>query len=191
MKVKIISAIVFLCGAVSLVVGNILPEVLLKTYADAKGISMFIDAEKSVYSIRIKFFISDWYCFFLCLGVALILTALFCFAFTKTARTVCGLATSAISLSLSAVGGAGLYCILVCLETAVFDDAHKYPITYPTSAILVIFCLVAFVALTALYLKIRQKHRSIKGFVIDIFTSVIYLPAVFFACSLLHKLIDL
>ena len=178
MKIKIFSTIVFLFGIFSLFIKNIVPEWILKIYADAKGISLLSDTN----SITIKFFITNWSYLFLCLGCALIMTAMFCFLFTQTVKNTCTLATSAISIGLSAIGGMGVYCVLVWFSTVAFGEQHKYPITYPTSIILGMFCFFLFIVLAVIYFYIKQKKQSLKGFVIDILTSIIYLPT-FFAHS--------
>lgn len=114
-------------------------------------------------------------------GAALIVTALFCLIFSKTIKANSTIKTSAISLCLSAVGALGLVCALIWYTIIVFHEMSKHPISYPVSVFLGIICFVFFIILIVLYFKHRRNSWSIKGVLIDVLTSIIYLPFFFFA----------
>ena len=189
MKIKITSAIVFLCGILALIVKDFTPTPLVKIYVYGYRTGMNGGIDPDTYNFAMQRFMSAWSRCFMPLGGALILTALFCFIFTKTVNKFCSLPTSAISVALSAVGGLGLFCAFVWFCIAAFGEADKYPIEYPTSIILGMLCFFVFIALIALYLAKRRERWSLKGFVIDILTSIIYLPSVFCACDIVYMLI--
>ena len=72
-----------------------------------------------------------------------------------------------------------------------FGGAPKrYPVRYPLSIALGMVCLCVFILLGLLYCKLREGKWSIRGVAIDVLTSILYLPAFFFAFIYLYSLID-
>lgn len=67
--------------------------------------------------------------FLLLSGVDLIITALFCFLFSKTVQAYCYIPTSGISVGLSALG---VVCFLMWFSIASFDEMSRHPIAYPS-----------------------------------------------------------
>lgn len=125
------------------------------------------------------------------LGVAVMISAVFCLLFSKTVQGHCGLKTSLVSLGLSATGAAGLCCVLIWIACVAFGGAPKhYPVRYPLSIALGMVCLCVFILLGLLYCKLREGKWSIRGVVIDVLTSILYLPAFFFAFNYLYALVD-
>ena len=123
-------------------------------------------------------------------GIALITTALFCLIFPKAVKLSLTLKTTAISLCLSAVGAIGLTCALNWSAITAFSEVSKYPIEYPISVITGLVSLMVFIVLIGVYLKVRSAQPSAKGFIIDILTSIIYLPAFLFAMSFIYNLLN-
>ena len=125
------------------------------------------------------------------LGAAVMISAVFCLLFSKTVQGHCTLKTSLVSLGLSATGAAGLYCVLIWIACVAFGGATKrYPVRYPLSIALGMVCLCVFILLGLLYCKVREGKWSIRGVAIDVLTSILYLPAFFFAFNYLYSLID-
>ena len=110
------------------------------------------------------------------LGIALIVSAAFCLLFPKTVKAHCNISTSIISAGLSAIGALGLTCVLLWFSIVSFGEMSKHPIEHPVSILLGVFSLLVFLALIIVYFKIRKKNWSFKGMIIDILTSIIYLP---------------
>ncbi len=121
------------------------------------------------------------------LGFSLIVSSLFCLILPKTVQTHCSLATSTVSLGLSAVGGLGLYCVFLWFVIVSFNEMDKYPFAYPASIVTGMLCFVGVIALGGLYFKARKGKWSISGVLIDIFTIVLYLPTFLFTYSFLYE----
>ena len=125
------------------------------------------------------------------LGAAVMISAIFCLLFSKTGQGHCALKTSLVSLGLSATGAAGLCCVLIWAACVAFGGAPKrYPVRYPLSIALGMVCLCVFILLGMLYCKLRKDKWSAKGLLIDVLTSILYLPAFFFAFIYLFELVN-
>ena len=175
MKEKIASSIVFLCGCALVAIRNIVPTPLLELLS-------YIGSE-----IPERSFLFFWRHLLLFFGCALMLCGLFCFIFTKTAKSSLYFSTTAISLVISGMCSGGLYCFLVL---ALLENHSKHPITYPVGVSLLLISFFSLPALLSAYFIIRQKHWSIKGIIIDILTSIIFMPSIFFACMMIHNILD-
>ena len=124
------------------------------------------------------------------LGICLVISAVFCLIFSNTVKKYCNIKTSLISLGLSCVGAIGLVCVFIWFSIVSFGEMSKHPIEYPVSVLLGIVCFFAFVVLIAVYLKLRKTNWSIKGLIIDILTSIIYLPTFFYIFSYIYGLLN-
>ena len=124
------------------------------------------------------------------LGITLFVSSGFCLLFSKTIKTYCNSKSSAISLGLSAAGVLGLICAFMWFTIVTFHEMEKYPIAYPVSILLGILCAVAFVVLLVLYFEVRRMNWSIKGFIIDVLTGIVYLPAFFFVFAYLSEIVS-
>jgi hypothetical protein len=65
----------------------------------------------------------------------------------------------------------------------------KHPIEYPVSIILGLLCFFAFVALIVMYCILRIKKWSFKGVIIDILTSIVWLPTFFLIFAFLSEMV--
>ena len=122
-------------------------------------------------------------------GITLMISAVFCLLFSKTVKEHCAVKTSAISLGLSATGALGLVCAFVWFSIVAFDEVRKHPIEYPVSISLGLACLCVFIILIIQYFNARTNNWSVKGLVIDVLTSIFYLPTFFFIFSYLYEII--
>jgi hypothetical protein len=176
-------------GVLLLMVGVSIPLVYLEFAGASSGATGIIGgADGPTYSFLL-FGLLDGLPFVLVLfGAALITSALFCLLLQTTVKAYCGVKTSIISLGLSAAGGLGLTCAFLWLSIVAFGNVDRYPIAYPASIAIGLGSFCAFVALIGLYLNERRQHWSWKGFVIDILTSILYLPAFFFGLSWIFAL---
>ena len=191
MKLKRYSLIVLLLGFVVLLVGTIMPVIYWINFTALYGATVGIigGADAPTYKLLLSSIFEGLPFVLILFGITLIISSAFCLLFSKTVRAYCHIATSAISLGLSAVGALGLVCAFLWFVVVSFNEISKYPIQYPVSVIVGILCLFAFLALIALYFKARCKNWSIKGLVIDILTSIVYLPTFFFMFACLHGMI--
>ena len=188
MKLKQISLLTLLTGAMFSIIGVIVPFITLQNYTSQNGaIGIIGGADTPTYEFVVFRIMNGWPFVAILFGITLIVSALFCLIFSKTVKNNCNIKTTALSLGLSAVGAAGLVCAFLWFSIVSFGEMSKHPIEYPVSILLGIVCFFAFVVLIALYFIARKINWSIKGFCIDILTSVIFLPTFFFAFSYLYN----
>lgn len=191
MKLKLFSLITLLSGFLLSMIGIVAPFIRLQNYTSANGsIQIIGGADTPTYKFILFQSMHGWPFCLMLFGACLIVSALFCLIFTKTIKTNCSIKTSIISLGLSAVAALAILCVFTWYTIVVFHEISKHPVSYPFSVNLGILCCVVFVVLIVLYCKFRRVCWSIKGFVIDAFTSVIYLPAFFFTFSYLYKILS-
>lgn len=191
MKFKTFSWVILVCGILLVLASVPISAIPLMLYTAENGaIGIIGGAGIPTYQLAAFRIMNSWTFCFVLLGLALVITALFCLIFPKTVQNSCSAKTTAVSLSLSAVGGMGLGCLTVWYSIIVFHEMSQHPISYPVSILLGIACFVAFVVLIALHFKVRKPIWSIKGLVIDVCTSIIYLPTFFFAFSHLYEWIN-
>lgn len=112
----------------------------------------------------------------LVVGVGLIIPSAFCLVFKNTVTKHCTVLTTLISLCLSAMGALGLTCGFELMVFAAFGEQSSHPVAYAASTCGAMIALFAFIILCALYFRFRAKKRSATGTVIDVVTSIIYLP---------------
>lgn len=122
---------------------------------------------------------------FLYIALPLILSGAFYLIFTKIVKQNCTLKTSAVALGISAAGGLGLYCFFSLAIIDAFNSVGESPILFPVARIFGVLSLITFIGLIVLYVLLRKKKMSIKGMVLDVIISVIFLPSFFciFACA--------
>jgi len=188
MKLKQMSLLTLLTGALFSIIGVIIPFITLKNYTYQNGgIGIIGGADTPTYEFVVFRILNGWPFVTILFGSALIVSALFCLIFSKTVKNNCGIKATVLSLGLSAVGALGLVCAFLWLSIVSFGEMSKHPIEYPVSVLLGIISFFGFIVLIALYLKTRKTNWSIKGFIIDVLTSIIYLPTFFFAFSYLYN----
>ena len=117
------------------------------------------------------------------LGICLVISAVFCLIFSNTVQKYCNIKTSLISLGISCIG---LVCAFLWFSIALFWEMSRRPI----SILLGVICLFVFIGLIIVYLKLRKTNWSIKGLIIDILTSIIYLPTFFYIFSYIYGLLN-
>lgn len=184
---------VLILGIVVLLMG-IMPIVSLSIYmytAQPGSIGIIGGADGPTAIFLTERLLHEWpvTVMFILLGISLIVSAAFCLLFSKTVTAHCSFKTSAVALSLSAIGGLGLVCVLMWCSIVAFSEMSKHPIAYPVSVLLGIFCFFAFIILLALYIKVRKINWSMKGIIIDILTSVVYLPTFFLIFTYIYEII--
>lgn len=180
MKLKQTALAVLGFGIILALLGLLIP-VILTHFIMASGGSVGIIGGADLPSMTFLTWqlLNGWPVALISIGITLIISAVFCLVFSKTVKVHCGLTTSIISLSLSAVGGLGVFCVFWWYAIVVFHEMSKHPIEYPVSVILGLLCFFAFVALIVMYCILRIKKWSFKGVIIDILTSIVWLPTFF------------
>lgn len=190
MKLRHISLLTLLAGIMFSVTAALVPFIALQNYTSQNGATGIIGgADTPTYEFAVFHIMNGWPFVAILFGITLIVSALFCLIFPKTVKNNCNIKNTAISLGLSAVGAAGLVCAFVWFTIVSFGEMSKYPIEYPASVFLGIVCFFAFVVLIALYFRVRIINWSIKGIIIDIATSIIYLPTFFFVFAHLYEIV--
>lgn len=191
MKLKRNALIILILGILMSVLGFITPIVYWKNYTSQNGsIGIIGGAGAPTYTFMLSTLFDELPFVLILLGISFVVSAGFCLIFSNTVKKHCNINTSVISLGLSGVGALGLYCAFLWFTIVSFHEMSKHPIEYPVSILLGIVCLFAFVVLIAVYLKLRKINWSIKGFCIDILTSIIYLPTFFFVFSYFYRLLN-
>lgn len=190
MKLKQMSLWVLLSGVVLLLVAFAMPVAFWEIYASNNfGVGIIGGADAPTYMYMLSRLFDGLPFVLILFGITLVVSSVFCLLFSKTVRKNCGIKTSAIALTLSGVGAAGLGCALNCFAIFAFSNPTKYPIELPCTVLLGMICLAVFVVLIAQYFKVRQTSWSAKGFVIDVLTGILFLPAFFFAFVYLYGII--
>ncbi len=190
MKLKQISLVTLLAGVLLSAAGAIAPFIVLQDYISKNGtVGIIGGADTPTTSFIVFRLMNGWPFVAVLFGITLIISALFCLIFSKTVKKNCSIRTTAFSLALSAVGAAGIVCFFVWFAMVAFHETSKYPIEYPVSVMLGILCFFTFVVLIACYFNMRKTNWSIKGIIIDVLTSIVYLPTFFFLFTYLYEII--
>ncbi len=190
MKLKVNALIILILGVLMSALGFIAPIVYWNNYTLHNGVVGIIGgADTPTYTFMLSALFDGLPFVLILLGISLVVSSVFCLLFSKTVRKHCNIKTSIISLGLSGVGALGLVCSFLWFSIVSFGEMSKHPIKYPVSILLGIVCFFAFVVLIAIYLKLRKINWSIKGFIIDVLTSIAYLPAFFFLFSYLYEIL--
>ena len=193
MKLKIFALVLLLVGLLLLGVVIGLPQLVQEGTQVAVAIIGGADGPTFQYQLdRLMHSVNG--CLVLW-GVALTLTGLFCLIFTKTVKKHCTVKTSAIAMCTSLVTAAGLICFLelfsIALVTAAFGGAGRYPVRSAVSVLLGTFCFAAFVGLMILYYCCRKGKKAKAGVALDVLTTLLYLPAFFYAGYALYEILGL
>ena len=189
MKLKRNALIILILGVVMSVVGLIAPLISLNFASESGATGIIGGADAPTYKFLLFNLLDGLLFVVFLLGISLILSSAFCLLFSKTVKKHCNISTSALSVGLSSVGALGLVCALVWFAMVAFNEASKHPIQYPVSVTLGVLCFFAFISLIVVYFYKRSRNWSVIGIVVDILTSIVYLPAFFFAFTYLYELI--
>lgn len=190
MKLKRCSIAALIAGVVLFVGSFVIPFILtFRASAGQGSVGIIGGADGPTAQFLTMQLLSRWPGCLAFLSAALVLTGLFCLIFSKTVTQVCFVKTSAVALGLSAIGGAGLYCFFLWLAMAAFHETGKHPIAYPVSVAGGVLCLMGFLGLLVLYFRERKQKWCWGGIVIDVATSILYLPTFFSLVSALHEML--
>jgi len=188
MKLKTASIIAASVGAVILFFSVVLPMLTLMN-SDQGSIGIIGGADgPTAQFITFRFLIAP-HMMKICFGATLLIAGLFCLVFSKTVKESCSIKTTALSLGISAAGGAGLYCLMIWVIIAGFAGISRHPITYPASIICGLISFALFIMLIVFYIKQRKAYKSVKGVIIDVLTSILFLPAFFCGFEWLYRLL--
>lgn len=189
MKLKRYALWALLAGFVIALAGVAMPLAVLYLTPQDPRISIIGAADAPTYYLIISTLLDNMPWVLVLLGLTLMISAVFCLLFSKTVRGHCTVKTSLISLGLSATGALGLICVLVWFSIVAFDEVSKHPIEYPLSIAAGLLCLCAFITLILQYFNMRKEKWSGKGLLIDVLTSIIYLPVFFYIFSYLCEIV--
>lgn len=191
MKLKRNALIILISGVLISTLGFIAPVVYWNNYTSHNGaVGIIGGADAPTYRFMISQLLGGLPFVLILLGISLFVSSVFCLVFSKTVHKHCKINTSVLSLCLSSVGALGLVCAFLWFSIVSFGKMSKYPIEYPVSILLGVACFFSFILLIAIYLKQRMINWSIKGIIIDILTSVAYLPSFFFLFSYLYGILS-
>lgn len=190
MKLKRNSLLVLFLGFTVSFIGFIMPLIYWKSYISNNGaIGIIGGADAPTYTFMLSALFDGLPFVLVILGIILVVSSVFCLLFPNVIKKHCNINTSIISLGLSILGALGLVCAFLWFSIVSFGEMSKRPIEYHVSVLIGIISFFGFIFLIALYLKTRKKNWSIKGIVIDVFTSIVYLLAFFFIFSYLYGLV--
>ena len=177
MKLKQISLLTLLTGALFSIIGVIVPFITLQNYTSQNGaVGIIGGADTPTYEFLVFRIMNGWPFDAILFGITLIISALFCLIFSKTVKNNCNIKTTALSLGLSAVGAFGISCVLLWFSNVAFNEVSRHPIEYLFSVLGGLGSFFVFLFLIAVYLKARVKIWSVKGFLIDVLTGIMFLP---------------
>ena len=187
MKLKKFSIIGLVVGALAVLAGFGIPA-LTVLLSDLGGHSIGIIGGADLPTFSFVFWRSELFVMLATFGIPLVLTSLFCLIFPNFVRENFSIKTTALALSISAVGGLGLTCFLHCFFIAVFNEVSKHPIEYPASIAVGVLSLLAFFTLIVLYCVERSRKLKAVGIILDILTSILYLPFFFLVITTVAEL---
>lgn len=188
MKLKTVSIIAGIAGLIAFIAGAAMPFVYIKDMLHG-GAGIVGGADGPTYQFAVRR-LDSWPVFFMLAGIALVLTALFCLIFSNTVRKHCRIPTTLLSLGMSASGILGLVCLLECAAIFAIGSFRRYPIRFPVSVITGMLCACLLTWLAVIYYRVRRKHRSGVGFVLDVVTGILYLPSFFWFVLCVEKLLS-
>lgn len=186
MKLRRYALWVLLSGIGVALVGLLTPIVYLRIVMHGGSSGIIGGMDGPTYWFILSRLYDGWAIVLILLGISVVISSGFCLVFSKTVSTHCNIKTSAISLGLSGVGALGVCCVLWWVTLTAFGEASKHPVEYPVSVGLGMLSFMVFVFLIGLYFIVRRKNWSIKGIVLDVLTSLLYLPSFFMIISLIH-----
>ena len=183
MKLKRYALWVLLLGIGVFLLGFMIP------FVTARHLSMGIvgGADWPTYQFLLSHAFNGWPIAFILLGISVVISSGFCLLFSKTVNKHCNIKTSAISLGLSGVGAAGLVCAFWCFAIGALGGVSKHPIEFPVTMLFGVLCFLLFILLIGLYFIVRRKNWSIIGIILDVLTSIVYLPAFFMIISYVYE----
>ncbi len=123
-------------------------------------------------------------------GAAALILAVFCLIFRKKVQKHCRGRISGISAAISAMGSAGLYCILIWFSIVAFGEMQNYPVAYPASILGGTICFFLCIALLFWYVRERQKRFSLVGVLLDILLCVLLFVPMFLVWNFLSNLVQ-
>lgn len=189
MKLKTFSALTGIAGLIALIAGAAMPFVYIKDMLHG-GTGIVGGTDGPTYQYIVTRGLGNWPTFLMLAGAALVFTALFCLIFSNTVRKHCHIPTTLLSLGMSASGILGLVCLLECAAIFAIGSFRRYPIRFPVCVITGMLCACLLTWLAVMYYRVRRKHRSGVGFVLDIVTGILYLPSFFWFVLCVEKLLS-
>lgn len=181
---------VLIAGLIIFLLGVLAPIIYINYYTSNFGaIGIIGGTDGPSYIFWLSSLFNGLPLLFVVLGACLTVTSCFCLVFSKAVKAYCSLKTSTIALALSATGGLGAVSVLKWYFIVSFGEVSKHPILHPACVLLGGISFLAVVFLTVLYFSARKKNWSVKGFVIDFLTVVVFLPTFGAVFSYLYEII--
>lgn len=190
-KLKLYSISLLCVGIVLLLITAIIPYFVFINYNAQNGSVGIIggaDGPTAIYITRTIF--SSWKRALFVLGLSIIISSVFCLTFKKTVANNCSLKTTLTSFGISLTGASGLVYVMLWYSIVVFNAMSEHPIGYPLIIVFGILFFVIFLALIVYYCILRKKYSSIIGIIVDVLTSVLFLPSFFLIIIEIVNLID-
>lgn len=176
MKARRFPLLVLLTGLLIAAFGLVLPIIMIRTGGAATGI--IGGADTPTYWHVVKTVLGGFPLWLDLIGTAMILTSLPAVFFIKSFQRACNLNTSLCTLGISASGGLGLMCVIVSGVYSSLGAPHDD--FYFILIFLGLVALFGFLSMICVYFEARAKKSSFLGFIYDVVTSILYLPAFFF-----------
>jgi hypothetical protein len=168
---------VLVMGAVLLTIGLIGPSVVWKL--DNQGVSVGIIAGGIDSPTYQDMMFNHWHgiwSILVHLGGAMILTACFTWIFHKTVQKCCMRITSLLAFGLSIFSSAFVVFVLFTSFTSSWN--HMY---YPRANLIATICVIVFALICLIlfvsYVYNRFKQFSLRGLLLDMLLTIVYLPS--------------
>lgn len=169
-------SLIMLCIGLTLTLTSIIATLVCMQNPSQEMLTTLIDAEDLTFFHVFSVAHDGIFLLMLVTGIGLFIPSAFCLVFKNTAKKHCTVLTTLTSLALSGCGAAGIMCAFELMVFGAFGEQSAHPVAYRVSLVggTTAFCL--FVLFCMLYVYLRVKRRSVPGVVIDVVTSIVYLP---------------
>ncbi len=159
----VFSALVILCGLAMIVVcASFIVVGTLNTLENNGSVGIIGGADGATAEYLVKKY-NDTMGQILKFGALVVITGIVSLTFNRFFSRHCGVETSVTAISISAVVGLGLNCVMLFAFCSIFDHPKNHPIRYPASFFLGVICLVIFLVLIGFYVFFRFRRPSLKG----------------------------
>ena len=190
-KFKIYSSIALISGLVLVLTSVLIPIIKFSNYTAQNGsIGIIGGADMPTLLFSLRYVLGGQLLYAFALGLTLFLSGGFCLVFKRVVINNCSLKTTALSLIISFFGASGLACFFIWYSIVAFLEMSMHPIAYPCSIFVGLLSLVAFITAIIFYIRVRKKNLKPKGIIIDILTSIITLPTLFFLVAKIYAILQ-
>ncbi len=123
-------------------------------------------------------------------GGGLILANALYLIFARRAARECSLGTSLLSMGTSFCVGVGMYCAFTLVMCIRFSTrSYRHPIAIPAAFSVGTCALIGGILLACFYVK-RRRGQGMVGFMMDVWSGLVFTLPCFFSCAWLHDILS-